>query len=337
MPSATARRIQPDSRPSASSSALCRHTHSASFGHLACRALPMDPGHRAMATGACWRSRASGPRNGPTLSVERPNEAERNRPIASQNSEAIALKYLAALAWRPNPIVPTNTLLSPPLPFPSLPFPIPSSLHAATHRLSAVPRRHRHHHHPAAAAMDLFPDGAHVRLRSGTRDRESGIQMLLCADLDWEGIYAIPVQGTFASQGTVLSTVWRVRHRMMNGDNFLLLQGAAFGRYLAVSSSPPPPPLRGRAAVQRTFDNSHGVEALLWRPLRVHGHSKQIRLHHFRGHLQANRRSSTYMVTVNPSFTDTHRRMTRWVVEAVALVPGLSPRMLVSSIANLSS
>jgi len=48
--------------------------------------------------------------------------------------------------------------------------------------------------------------------------------------------------------------------------DFVLLRGANYGRYLAVSLKMAPPGHRGRRAVQRDYDEPE-LNAIMWRPI----------------------------------------------------------------------
>ena len=91
--------------------------------------------------------------------------------------------------------------------------------------------------------MDLFPDGLHVRLRSRGRDG-----MYLHADEDGEGVYLSP-------SGESLHAVWLVHRVEREGDTFLLLHGAAYGRYVAATLDRAPHGHIGYRVVQGVYDH----------------------------------------------------------------------------------
>ncbi|CAL5051202.1 unnamed protein product [Urochloa decumbens] len=97
--------------------------------------------------------------------------------------------------------------------------------------------------------MELFPDRAHVRLRS----RVHGAY--LHADEDGVGV-------SLSGRRETLNTVWAVHRVQRRRKNYLLLHSAAYGRYLALS----PGHLRhtGCGAVQCGYFNDFDQRDIMW-------------------------------------------------------------------------
>jgi len=146
---------------------------------------------------------------------------------------------------------------------------------------------------PAVSAMDLFPDGAFVRLRNRAR------QTYLHADDDGEGVSLRPHGRVFS-----LNAVWRVHRVLIEGDTFVLIQGAAYGRYLAIAPGREPSGYRGSRAVQRDYVEAN-VGAVTWRPFRMVDDERYISLRHdFDRNLRANGRYRIWHTAVTvPSIT----------------------------------
>ncbi|XP_066373000.1 uncharacterized protein [Miscanthus floridulus] len=167
----------------------------------------------------------------------------------------------------------------------------------------------------AVSAMDLFPDGAFVRLRNRAQ------QTYLHADHDGEGVSLRPHGPAFS-----LNAVWRVHRVEVDGATFVLLQGAAYGRYLAISPAEAPPGNRGNRAVQRDYEGAD-VGALMWRPFRMVDDARYVRLRHdFNRNLRANGRFRFWHTAVT---VDTNEgrwtTMMQWTVGRFQLGPGLPP------------
>ena len=97
--------------------------------------------------------------------------------------------------------------------------------------------------------MEFFSDGVHVRLRS----RATG--GYLHADEDGAGVSLRP------RARASLNAAWRVQRVARHGSAYVLLQGAAYGRYLALSPEKAPP---GHRAVQSDYD-APGLDAIVWK------------------------------------------------------------------------
>ncbi|KAJ1258191.1 hypothetical protein BS78_10G056100 [Paspalum vaginatum] len=156
---------------------------------------------------------------------------------------------------------------------------------------------------------DPFPaDGAFVRLRHRVRD-----DTYLCADEDGEGVSLRPL-GRAASP---LNTVWRVHRATPSGcaESCVLLRGAAYGRYLAISPFPSPPGHSGRPAIQRDYGNRE-LTAVAWRAVKEAGY---VRLaYDFNRSLRANGKYRFWNtgVTVD-SVWPFPSRMMHWTVEII--------------------
>ena len=166
--------------------------------------------------------------------------------------------------------------------------------------------------------MDLFPDGGFVRLQSrGNRNK------YVHADGDWFGVSLRPF-GTVAP----LEAVWRVEHLPVNQEViFLLLQNAAYGRYLSLSVHPARPRHLSRRVIQRDFDDPNLVDAFLWRwrAQRVDPDQDYVRLRQFNFHLRADGRYLTWNWKTRVTGDLVRRRtlttMMQWTVHAVAATP----------------
>ncbi|CAN6233569.1 unnamed protein product [Urochloa humidicola] len=105
--------------------------------------------------------------------------------------------------------------------------------------------------------MDLFPDGALVRLRRTTR---RGARLHLEADED-----GVKVSLSSRSSSSPTS-IWAVHRVEREGFIYVLLHSAAYGRYLALA------PGRGWSArgsfvaVQRAYDDPHQLD-IFWQPV----------------------------------------------------------------------
>ncbi|XP_066369061.1 uncharacterized protein [Miscanthus floridulus] len=163
--------------------------------------------------------------------------------------------------------------------------------------------------------MELFPNGGFVRLRSRGRDK------YVHADEDARGVSLRPL-GAAPS----VNAVWKAEHwPVEGGDAFFLLQGAAYGRYLAVSQSyrpDAPPGHRGVRAVQRDYNSPHLEAPFVWMPHRVEPGQNYVRLHNDHRCLRANGRHRYWnnVVTVDAR-NGSRTTMMQWRVEAIPLSP----------------
>jgi len=170
--------------------------------------------------------------------------------------------------------------------------------------------------------MDKFPDGTHVRLRSRVR-RAS----YLHADEDGVGVSLRPL-----GREPTLNAVWRVHRVLRDGIDYVLLHGAAYGRYLALSPGEEEPagPDRGVPAIQRGYD-ARDLDAVMWRPVAVAGANSggYVRMRHvYNGNLRANGRFRPWntRVTVDQYF-GTRSTMRHWSVEVVPPRQGPPPAL----------
>ncbi|CAL5044432.1 unnamed protein product [Urochloa decumbens] len=148
---------------------------------------------------------------------------------------------------------------------------------------------------PAPDAMQQFPEGAHVRLRSRVHGG------YLHADEDG-----------------------RILH---DGATCVLLHSAAYGRYLAASPEPAPPGHRGHRVVQGEH-GEHGVDPILWKPVGS-GHAGYVLLRHVSYRLlRANGRYRLWHAGVSVDDFDNQSTMMHWKVEAIpprSAPPALPP------------
>ncbi|OEL27290.1 hypothetical protein BAE44_0011691, partial [Dichanthelium oligosanthes] len=151
--------------------------------------------------------------------------------------------------------------------------------------------------------MDLFPDRAHVRLRSRVRGA------YLHADEDGVGV-------TLSARRASLGTAWTV-HRVPREDGvaYVLLHGAAYGRYLARSAHPAPlRGHRGSQAIQRTY-SAQAQQDVLWVAVRAGDH---VLLRHVSGRLlRANGRYRWWHNGVSVDDVGNHSTMIHWEVEPI--------------------
>nr|CAB3467101.1 unnamed protein product [Digitaria exilis] len=177
----------------------------------------------------------------------------------------------------------------------------------------------------AAVAMELFPDGAHVRLRS----RVHGTY--LHADADGEGV-------STSSQRASLNGAWAV-HRLGRGGEdggaasasasaYVLLRSAAYGRYLGLWAHPAPPLGVVHLPVLRVYEYPE-QDDVLWVAVGAADESGDVLLRHGR--------HATSFLGVN---ADSHgSQRAHWVVEVIAArqkppilpapVPVSSPRRFI--------
>jgi hypothetical protein len=170
--------------------------------------------------------------------------------------------------------------------------------------------------------MDKFPDGTHVRLRSRVR-RASYLR----ADEDGVGVSLRPL-----GRERTLNAVWRVHRVLRDGIDYVLLHGAAYGRYLALSpgEEEPASPDCGVPAIQRGYD-ARDLDAVMWRPVAVAGANSggYVRMRHvYNGNLRANGRFRPWitLVTVDQYF-GTRSTMRHWSVEVVLPRQGPPPAL----------
>ncbi|CAN6214989.1 unnamed protein product [Urochloa humidicola] len=147
--------------------------------------------------------------------------------------------------------------------------------------------------------MDLFPDGAHVRLRSRVHGE------YLHADVDGVGV-------STSSRRAWLSAAWAAHSIARGGAAYVLLRNAAYGRYLALWSPPAPRGQvgGGRRPVLRAYDDPE-QDDVLWVAVRAAEDEDEgdgsVLLRHGR--------DDTSFVGVTADSDDSRR--THWVVEAI--------------------
>ncbi|XP_062213573.1 uncharacterized protein LOC133914488 isoform X2 [Phragmites australis] len=160
--------------------------------------------------------------------------------------------------------------------------------------------------------MEFFPDGDYVRLRSSVRG------MYLHADEDGAGVSLSPRRAARAT----LNAAWRVERIVRDGTTYVLLQGAAYGRYLAASFAPAPPGHLGQRVHARDHDVPE-VDAIRWKAVRAEdGDEDDIVLRHVTNRLlRANGRYRPWYTGVTVDDYANLCTMMHWVVEAIPLRP----------------
>ncbi|CAL5051216.1 unnamed protein product [Urochloa decumbens] len=170
---------------------------------------------------------------------------------------------------------------------------------------------------PAPDAMQQFPEGAHVRLRSRVHGG------YLHADEDGVGV---SLRWRRRGRGSV-GAAWRVERILHDGATCVLLHSAAYGRYLAASPEPAPPGHRGHRVVQGEH-GEHGVDPILWKPVGS-GHAGYVLLRHVSYRLlRANGRYRLWHAGVSVDDFDNQSTMMHWKVEAIpprSAPPALPP------------
>nr|CAB3454105.1 unnamed protein product [Digitaria exilis] len=155
--------------------------------------------------------------------------------------------------------------------------------------------------------MDLFPDGQHVWLRSSGRGEK-----YLHAD---EGGVSVRVSSKRASP----LSAWKVHHAVdpEDGETYVLLCSAAYGRYLTATRVPAPRGHKGRLVVQGAYNTFNSVA---WRPERVgagDGGDKVV-LRHYSDHLlRANGEFFFWNKGISADATNRITAMSHWVVRAI--------------------
>ncbi|KAK3131711.1 hypothetical protein QOZ80_6AG0510260 [Eleusine coracana subsp. coracana] len=155
-------------------------------------------------------------------------------------------------------------------------------------------------------ALELFPDGEHVRLQS--RDRRG---MYLHADEDAVGVSLSPVRAS-------LSAVWQVLHVQRGGVTFVLLHNAAYGRYLKATEHAAPRGHLGKRVVQGVYNEEQDEADLCWTPARVAEGSDKILLRHISHRLlRGNGKYCWWRTGVSVGDYLDPDTMAQWVVESV--------------------
>jgi hypothetical protein len=152
--------------------------------------------------------------------------------------------------------------------------------------------------------MEQFPDGAHVRLQS----RIEGAYVY--ANEDGYGVSMSP-------HGASLNAVWAVHRLVRRGTSYVLLHGAAYGRYLSITREDAP---RGYGRiVQRLYDDPRRRD-FLWVPVEDEDGTGDVVMH--------NRRHGPWRRFEHPD------EEISWMVEAIPPrqdPPELPPAVPVSS------
>ncbi|XP_002437893.2 uncharacterized protein LOC8076145 [Sorghum bicolor] len=172
--------------------------------------------------------------------------------------------------------------------------------------------------------MDLFPDGGFVRLRNRARDK------YVHADEDASGVSLRPLGAV-----PFRNVVWKVKVWPVEGVNYLLLEGAAYGRHLAAPNEDDHAPSghRGVRAVQLDFNSLDQKGSFVWLAVRVEAGQNYVRLHNKdQRYLRAQRtvrangrhRYWNNLVTVDVR-NDDETTMMQWRVEAIPSTPELLP------------
>jgi hypothetical protein len=155
-----------------------------------------------------------------------------------------------------------------------------------------------------AAKMELFPDGALVRLRSRVR------RDYLYADEDGTGVFLSPVRQS-------LNAAWQVHWVFRDDVPFVLpLHSAAYDRYLAALDEPAPRGHRGQLVVQGVYDHP-GENADVWTVVDADD-GGYVLLQHISGRLlRANGNYRNWNNAVTVDHPDNRSTMMHWVVEAI--------------------
>jgi hypothetical protein len=154
--------------------------------------------------------------------------------------------------------------------------------------------------------MELFPDGHHVRLQS--RDRAG---MYLHANEDGVGV-------CLSRERATLRAAWQV-HRVHreDGATYVLLHGAAYGRYLKATDVRAPFGCRGVLVVQGVYDDKRD-DSIAWVPVRFKDAKDQVLLQHKSGGtLRANGKYCRWLTGVSVDGFFKRDTMMLWVVEDI--------------------
>jgi hypothetical protein len=170
--------------------------------------------------------------------------------------------------------------------------------------------------------MDLFPDGAFVRLESRVTGK------YVHADGDWERVSLRP-NGPVPS----LNAVWRVEHWVSpdQGNTFVLLQNAAYGRYLSFSIRKAKTGHRGCRTTQldRTEPQALNAYPWMWTVERLNPPDQDyVSLRYFTCYLRANGKYLPWNIRVTADVDPDAPRVTtmmHWTVHQVAASPVPQP------------
>lgn len=175
--------------------------------------------------------------------------------------------------------------------------------------------------------MELFPDGMPVRLRSRACD------LFLYADEDGVGV-------SLSQRRASLNAAWQVHRIVHEGVAYVLLHGAAYGRYLAVSpDAAPRRGHRGRRVVQTDRDY-FDPRAVMWRVIRAWdgGDPDDVIVRHdLHRNLRANGRYRIWHTAVTVDNNEGRwSTMMQWTVGRFQLGPGLPPLPRPTVVSSLS-
>ncbi|KAK3131712.1 hypothetical protein QOZ80_6AG0510280 [Eleusine coracana subsp. coracana] len=168
-------------------------------------------------------------------------------------------------------------------------------------------------------ALEQFPDGRRVRLRSRAR-----AGMYLHADEDGKGVSLSP-----PLPASPLNAVWQVHRIERRGDTIVLLHGAAYGRYLAATRDSAPPGHLGHRVVQSVYGDDD-KDAVCWTPRTVAAGDDHVILQDLdsscRRFLRANGKYCRWRTGVTVGKYAHQDAMMHWVVETIPLMP-LAPEL----------
>jgi hypothetical protein len=164
---------------------------------------------------------------------------------------------------------------------------------------------------PSGTALKRFSDGHQVRLRSAGPNG-----MYLVADEDGVAVLLSPLRES-------LHAAWQV-HRVVRGKTtYVLLHGAAFGRYLKATNDPAPNGHLGHNVVQGVYDDEDD-NAVAWVPVEVGTGEDQFLLKHRSDRLvRANGKYCTWRTGVSVDDDYNGDTMMHWAIEDVSPSPGL--------------
>ena len=170
--------------------------------------------------------------------------------------------------------------------------------------------------------MEQFHDGQYVRLRSH-------VGTYLHADDEEQGV-------SHRRSRASLNAAWVVH--LYNGR--LLLHCAAYGRYLAATTTPAPRGHRGFLVAQRNYDQPE-VEAIMWEALDMGSVVNAVLIRNVnRRYLRANGKYLRWNNGVSVDDFANVSTMMQWIVEPIPArqgVPGLPGPIRVSSPCPLPS
>ncbi|OEL32763.1 hypothetical protein BAE44_0006219 [Dichanthelium oligosanthes] len=112
-----------------------------------------------------------------------------------------------------------------------------------------------------------------------------------------------------------VNTAWQVHRVQRDGNDYVLLHSAAYGRYLALSPNPAPPGHRGRRAVQNIYDTPQQVD-IAWEAIEVGDHVVLL-LHVSNRLLRANGRYCRWNNGVSVDDVNNQSTTMHWKVEAI--------------------